>query len=80
MVFIFQLVNMVYYIDSFVDIKESLHPWDKAHLVIMYDLLNVLLDSVLLEFCEGFLHLCSSVILACSFLFLWHLCQVLVLG
>ena len=27
-----------------------------------------------------YLHLCSSVILACSFLFLWHLCQVLVLG
>ena len=26
------------------------------------------------------IHLCSSVILACSFLFLWHLCQVLVLG
>ena len=28
----------------------------------------------------GFLHLCSSVILACSFLFLWHLCLVLVSG
>ena len=28
----------------------------------------------------GFLHLCSSVILACNFLFLWHLCQVLILG
>ena len=28
----------------------------------------------------GLLHLCSSVILACSFLFLWHLCRVLVLG
>ena len=26
------------------------------------------------------MHLCSSVILACSFLFLWDLCQVLVLG
>ena len=26
------------------------------------------------------LHLCSSVILACSFPFVWHLCQVLVLG
>ena len=28
----------------------------------------------------GFLHLCSSVILDCSFLFLWHLCLALVLG
>ena len=26
------------------------------------------------------LHLCSSVILACSFLFVWHLFQVLILG
>ena len=46
MAFIFQFVNVVYYIDSFVDIEESLHPWDKAHLVILYDLLNMLLDSV----------------------------------
>ena len=28
------------------DIEESLHPWDKAHLVIMYDLFDMLLDSV----------------------------------
>ena len=46
MVFIFQFVNVVYYIDWFVDIKESLHSWDKAHLVMMQDLLNMLLDSV----------------------------------
>ena len=43
---IFQFVNVVYYIDWFEDIEESLHPWDKAHLVMMYDLFNVLLDSV----------------------------------
>ena len=36
----------IYYIDDwFVDIEESLHPWDKAHLVMVYDLFNVLLDS-----------------------------------
>ena len=46
MVFIFQFVNVVYYIDRFVDIKESLHSWDKAHLVMMFYLLNMLLDSV----------------------------------
>ena len=45
MVFIFQFVNVVYYIDWFVDIEECLHPWDKAHLVMMYDL-NMLLNSV----------------------------------
>ena len=38
MAFIFQFVNVVYHIDWFVDIEESLHPWDKAHLVMMYDL------------------------------------------
>jgi len=32
-------------IDWFADIEESLHPWDKAHLVMVYDLFNVLLDS-----------------------------------
>ena len=45
MAFIFQFVNVVYYIDSLVDIEKSLHPWDKAHLVMVYDLFNVLLDS-----------------------------------
>ena len=43
--FIFQFVNVVYYIDWFADIDESLHPWDKAHLIMVYDLFNVLLDS-----------------------------------
>ena len=46
MAFIFQLVNVVYYIDRFADIDESLYPWDKAHLVMVYDLLNLWLDSV----------------------------------
>ena len=44
MAFTFQFVNVVYYIDWFVDI-ESLYSWDKAHLVMVYDLFNVLLDS-----------------------------------
>ena len=46
MIFIFQFVNGVYYIDWFADIEESLHPWDKTHLVMMYDRFNMLLDSV----------------------------------
>ena len=45
MVFIFQFVNVVYFIDSFADIEESLYPWDKAHLVMLYDHINVLLGS-----------------------------------
>ena len=43
--FIFQFVNVVYYIDWFADTEKSLHSWDKAHLVTVYDLFNVLLDS-----------------------------------
>ena len=46
MVFIFQFVNLVYHINSFANIDESLHLLDKAHLVMMYDLFNMLLDSV----------------------------------
>ena len=45
-VFIFQFVNVVYCIDWFAAIKESLHSWDKAHLVMVYDFFNMLLDSV----------------------------------
>ena len=80
MVFIFQFVNMVSHIVWFVNIEESLHPWDKAHLVMMYGLFNMLLDSVFLEFFLRIFASMSLVILGRSFLFLWHLCQVLVLG
>ena len=58
MVFIFQFVNMVYHIGWFVYIEESLHPWDKAHLIMMYELLSVLLDSICWSFFEDF---CISV-------------------
>ena len=46
MVIIFQFVNMVYHIDWFVNTEEFLHPKNKVHLVMMYDLFNMLLDSV----------------------------------
>ena len=54
MAFIFQFVNVVYYIDWFADIEESLHPWDKAHLVMVYDLFNVLLDFDCQNFVKDF--------------------------
>ena len=47
MVFIFQFGNVVYYIYWFVYIEESLHPWDKAHLVMMYDLFKTSLGMLL---------------------------------
>ena len=44
MVFILHSVNVVYHTDWFVDIEESLQPWDKSHLIPVYDPFNVLLD------------------------------------
>ena len=46
MFFIFQFVDVVYYIDRFADIEESLHPWDKSHLIMVYIPLNIYLDSI----------------------------------
>ena len=46
MVFILQLVNVVYHTDGFVGFEEPLHPWDKSHLIMMYNPFNVLLDVV----------------------------------
>ena len=49
MVFIFQFINGVYYIDWFADIEESLHSWDKAHLAMMYDFFNMLYQILYIE-------------------------------
>ena len=76
MVFIFKFVNMAYHIDWFAYIEESLHQvgrnptwsWCLSFLMCCW--------FCLLKFCCGFLHLCSSVMLACSFnsfcvVFIW---------
>ena len=47
MAFIFQFVNVVYHIDWFANIEESLHPWEKARLVMMYDLFNMSNDLII---------------------------------
>ena len=46
MAFIFQFVDMVYHFVKFVYNEESLHPWDELELIMIYDIYNVLLDSV----------------------------------
>ena len=43
-VFILQFVNVMYHIDWFMGIEKPLHPWDKYHLIMMYDPFNILLD------------------------------------
>ena len=60
MVFIFQLVNVVYHIDGFATIEESSHPWDKAHLVMVYELFNMMLDSV----CQNLLRILASMFIS----------------
>jgi len=49
--FILCFVSVVYHVDWFVDIKPSLHPWNKPHLIIKYYYFNVLLNFGLLMFC-----------------------------
>ena len=46
LVFILQFVNTVCHIDCFAYTEESLHSWDKPHLIMVYDPFDVLLDSV----------------------------------
>ena len=45
---------MVYHIDWFVVVESSLHPWDESHLIMVYDLFNMLLDSVCQNFVKDF--------------------------
>ena len=54
MVFVFEAVCIVDYIDVFPYIKPSLHPWDEAFLIMMDDHFDVFLDSVLKDFIEYF--------------------------
>ena len=37
MIFIFYLVNGVYHSDWFVDVDSPFFPWDKSHLIMVYD-------------------------------------------
>ena len=47
MLLIFQFVSIVYHIDWFVYIEESLHPWNKPNLIIVNELFDVLLNLFL---------------------------------
>ena len=53
---------LMWLLDWFEDIEESLHPWEKAHLVMMYDLFSMLLDSVCENFVKDF----------CIYVHQWH--------
>jgi hypothetical protein len=53
-VFVFEFVYIVDYSDGFPYIKQSLHPWDEAYLIMMYDNFDVFLDWVCKDFIEYF--------------------------
>ena len=53
MVFVFEFVYIVDYVDGFPYIKPSLHPWDEAYLVMTDDRFDVFLDSVCEDLIEG---------------------------
>ena len=60
MVFIFHFVNMVYHIDWFAYMEEPLYPWDKSHLIMVYDSFHVFLDSV----CRTILRIFASMFIS----------------
>ena len=78
MVFLLQFVNMVYHIECFAYIEESLHSWAKPHLIMVYDPFNVLLDSVCWYFVEDFYIYIPQrywpVVFFCD-IFVWSWCQ-----
>jgi hypothetical protein len=45
-VFVFASIDVLYYIYRFAYIEPPLHPWGEANLAMVYDLSDVLLDSV----------------------------------
>jgi hypothetical protein len=50
-IFVFEFVYIVDYVDRFPYFKPSMHPWDKDYLIMMDDHFDVFLDSV----CENFI-------------------------
>ena len=44
--FILQFFNVVCYTDLLVDVEPSIYPWDKSHLITVYNLFNVLLNLI----------------------------------
>ena len=51
---VLQFVDKVYHTDWFAYVEESFHPWDKSHLIMVYDRFNGFLDPVCLYLFEDF--------------------------
>jgi hypothetical protein len=68
----------VFYIDGFLYIEPSLHPWDEDCLIAMNDHFDVFLDSVGMDFIEYFCirihkgNLSEVLFLCCIFVCFWY--------
>jgi hypothetical protein len=51
--FVLAFVYMLYYTYGFTYVEPSLHPWNETDLVMVYDLFDVLLNSVCQCFAEN---------------------------
>ena len=57
MTFVFEFVYIVDYVDGFLYIVPSLHPWEEVYLIMMDDHFDVFLDLV----CENLLSNFASI-------------------
>jgi hypothetical protein len=46
LIFFFEFVYRVDYVDEFLYTEPSLFPWDEAYLIVVNDVFDVILDSV----------------------------------
>ena len=78
MVFVFEFVYVLDYVDGFLYIEPSMHPWDEAYLIVVNDHSGVFLGSIGKSFIEYFC-IASMFIreigLKFSF-FVWSLCSL----
>ena len=81
MVFVFEFVYILDYIDGYLYIESFVHAWDEAYLVRMDDCFNVFLDSVSKNVIEYF---CTNIhkgnwsevfFLCWFFVWFWYQCN-----
>jgi hypothetical protein len=68
-IFVLDFVCVLYYIYWFAYVEPSLHTWNKTNLIMVYDLLTVLLNSVCKYFIENFCVYAHQEIWSVIFLF-----------
>jgi hypothetical protein len=79
-VFVFEFIYILDYIDGFLYIKPSLHPWDEAYLIMRDDHFRAFLNPVCENFIEYFcidIHKANwSEVLFLCWVFVWFRYQI----